>query len=90
LLQQLSASRREQAVVADFDEAVRQDMLQEAAHELFGCHSGKFDLFSGRVFVFESNASLIEFDDTLVGDGDTEDVRGEILKAARALPIGCE
>src|SRR5215216_61075 len=59
-------------------------MLQEATHELFGGHSGKFDLLSGRVFVLESNAALIELDDALVGDGDTEDVRGEILEGGQA------
>ncbi len=42
--QQLPVSGREQAVVADFDEAVRQDVLQEAAHELGGRDGCKSDL----------------------------------------------
>lgn len=40
----------------------------------------KSALLSGGVFVLESNEAIIELDEAVIGDGDTEDVRGEILE----------
>ena len=37
----------EQAEVADFDEARGQDVLEEAADELFRAHRGRLDLLGG-------------------------------------------
>jgi hypothetical protein len=60
LRQQLPVSWREQAVVAHFNEAVRQDVLQEAADELFSPEGRESELFAGRVFVLESDLAVFK------------------------------
>jgi len=57
LLEEWPVSWREQTVVADFDEGVRQDVLQETTNELGGSDGGEFDLLGGRIFVLKSNVT---------------------------------
>ena len=59
-------------------------MLPEAAQELFGRPGCKSALLSGGVFVLESNEAIIELNEAVVGDGDTEDIRREILEGGQA------
>jgi hypothetical protein len=80
LRQQLSISRREQAVVAHFNEAVRQDVLQEAADELFSGEGAVLELVGGRVFVSESDLAVFQLDDAAIAESDAKDVRSEILE----------
>src|ERR1051325_4732951 len=81
---QLPVSGREQAVVAHLNEAVRQDVLQEATYELGDRDGGESGLFGSRVFVLESDVAIFELEDAAVGDGYTEDVRGEVFEGSLA------
>jgi hypothetical protein len=69
----LAGGTREQAVVANAVEAMRQDMEQEAADELVRCE--RHDTLPLRtiaavVFVAEGDPGLVERNEALVRDGD--------------------
>ena len=68
----------EQTVVADFEEALGEDVLEEAANELCGGDGAVSKLVSGRLFIGESDVALFQLTEAVVADRDTEDVRGEI------------
>ena|SRR6266566_5632828 len=68
----------EQTVVADFNEAWWEDVLQEAADELLGIEGAVLELVSGRLFIRESDVAVLQLTEAVVADSDTEDVRGEI------------
>ena len=70
----------EQTVVADFDEARREDVLQETTDELGGGDGAVLELLRGGLFVRESYLALLQLADAVVADSDAEDVRGEILE----------
>ena len=48
----------EQSVVADFDEAWGENVLQEAADELLGIEGAVAELVSGGLFVGESDLTI--------------------------------
>ena len=66
----------EKAEVADFHEAVRQDMLEEPAEKLHDVEVGG----AGRALPSfpggEGDGAVREADETVGGDGDPEDRRG--------------
>src|SRR5437667_4774182 len=74
----------EQPEVADFDEARREHVLEEATDELLGGHGGVPESISGRFFVGESEVAVLQFAEAVVTDGDAKDVRGEILESLGA------
>src|SRR6266403_758214 len=74
----------EQTVVADFDEAWGEDVLQEAADELDGGDGAVLKLVSGGLFVRESDSALFQFTQAVVTEGDAKDVRSQILKSQGA------
>lgn len=78
-LQQLTMSGAEQTVVADLNEARREDVLQEATNELCGRNGAALELLSGRLLVGESNLTVLQIFEAPVRDSDAKDVRGEIL-----------
>ena len=80
----MALSGAKQAVVADFNEAWREDVLQEAADELVRAHGAVLELLSGGLFIGESDVALFQFTQTVVAEGDAEDVRGEILESLGA------
>jgi hypothetical protein len=51
--------RAEQAVVTDFDEARREDVLEEATDELFGGEGATLELVRGGLFVRESDRAML-------------------------------
>src|SRR5271170_3036089 len=53
-------------------------MLQEAAHELVAAQAGGPPLHRPTIFVADGDAFVVEIDNAVVGDGDTEHVAGEI------------
>ena len=55
-------------------------MLQETADELLGGQGAGFPVTGGAVAVAESDLTLLEFEDTLVGESDAEDIRSQILE----------
>src|SRR6266436_4949004 len=78
----------EQTVVADFDKAWWEDVLQEAANELCGSDGTVLKLLRGRLFVRESNLALLQFTQAVVTEGDAKDVRSEILESLHATANG--
>src|SRR5271169_369714 len=57
-------------------------MLEEAAHELLTAQTGGPPLHRSTIFVADGDAFVVEIDDAVVGDGDTEHVAGEIAERA--------
>ena len=80
LLKQLPIGGTEQTVVTDFDEAWGQDVLEEAANELFGGDGAVLNSIGGGLFIRESEVTVFELAETGVADRHAEDVRGEILE----------
>src|SRR5881628_1104811 len=74
---------REQAVVADLDEAGGQDVQQEAADELVGGKRGALAVLGG-----EGDAASIEGDEALVGDADAVGVAAEVVEDLRGAAEG--
>jgi hypothetical protein len=77
----------ENAEVADFHEAVRQDMLEEATDkfddvEVGGTKAGTADCPGG-----ENDRAVRKRDKAAVGDGDREDIRGEGGEGGVALVV---
>jgi len=83
-LEQPALRRAQKAIVADLDEAWRQDMLKEPANELFsgeGCQAGSA---GGAVLVFEGDVAIVEAKDAVVADCNAKDVGGEVLKGGES------
>src|SRR5450432_2013383 len=59
-------------------------MLEEAADELLGRDRATLELGGGRLFVGESDLTILELPHAVVADGHAEDVRSEILEGLRA------
>jgi hypothetical protein len=76
----LAPSRVPEAVVTNLMQASRQNMLQEAAHELVAAQAGGPPLHRFTIFVADGDAFVVEIDNAVVGDGDTEHVAGEIAE----------
>src|SRR5712691_1610292 len=74
-------SGAKQAVVPDFDEAVGEQVLEEATDELLGGDGATLELVSGRLFVRESDLAIMEVVEAVVTEGHPKDVRGEILES---------
>jgi len=87
-LEQLTLGGAEQTEVADFDEARRQDVLQEATDELGGGDGAVLELRRGGLFVRESYLALLQFTQAVVTEGDAKDVRSEILESLHATANG--
>src|SRR5712691_2934171 len=83
-LQQLTMSGAEQTVVADLNEARGEGVLQEATNELCGSNGAALELLSGRLFVGESNLTVLQLFEAPVRDSDAKDVRSEILEGCLA------
>src|SRR6266496_1232146 len=71
---------REEAIVADLHKAFGQDMLQETMDEVF-CSQGT-TFFCTRVggAVAKRDSATFQLEETVVAQGDAENVRGEILQ----------
>jgi hypothetical protein len=67
----------EQADVADFHEAVRQDMREEAAEKLYDVKVSSAWAGTANFTVGERDRAVFEADDAWGGDGDPEDIGGE-------------
>jgi len=78
-------ARGKETVVAHFDKALGQDVLQETVDELLGREGAQGRVVGVGGAVTECNPAVFEFEDAGVGDGDAEDVRGEILERVPAI-----
>jgi len=78
MLQDIAFTGTEDTVVAHFDKVLWQDMLQEASDEGF-CIQCCCMPFAFIVLIAESNHSILEIGNTLVGDCYAKDIGSEIL-----------
>jgi len=78
----------EEAVVADLHEAFGQDMLEEPADELEGTESHGSPSVAVGLLVAEEYGIVFHLQDSAVGDGDAEDIGGEVLDRVRAVSHG--
>jgi hypothetical protein len=76
--------RTEQAEVADFDEARREHVLEEATDELLSRDQTVLELVRGRLFIGESDVAVLQLTEAVVAEGDAKDVRGELLEGCLA------
>lgn len=81
-------ARMHEAEVTDFHEAIGQDMLEEAAHKFDGVETGGALPGTARLTVREGDGALLERNDAVVGNGDLENVRGEIFTCAMSVGLG--
>ena len=82
--QTLTATRGKKAIVADFDKALGQDMLQEATDELCGREGTGLEFAGVGGSVAEGYSAVYQLEDAMVADGDAKDVRGQILQDGQA------
>src|SRR5215813_3938534 len=80
----MSVRGSEQAVVTDFDEALGQDVLKEAADKLLGGNGRESGLSSGRILVGKSDLAILEGEDAAIADGAAKDVRSEVFEGGLA------
>ena len=69
-----------QAEIADLVEAFGQDMLEEAADELVAGEPAGPPARGFALLVADGDGCVVETDDAGVGDGDAEDVAGEVVE----------
>src|SRR5580700_1000341 len=79
-----------EAKVADLVQAGREDMLEEAAHELVVRQGAGLPARRFAVLVANGDGALVERHDAGVGDGGAEDVAGEIAqhRFGALAPVG--
>src|ERR1700722_9686778 len=69
-----------QAEVADLVQALGQDMLEEAAHELLAGDAAGPPPVGFAMLVADGDGLIVEADNAGVGDRDAEDVAGEVIE----------
>ena len=80
----MTGGRAEQAVISDFDESVRQDVLKKTTNKLFGSEGTEWGLISGRFLVLKSDLAILQLEDALSADGNSKDIRGKISEGVLA------
>ena len=85
---QLPVFGMQEAIVADFDEGVGQDMLEEAGEEDQRRQRESFEMACFAVPELETDAAVFEAEEAAVGEGDAVEVRGEVLENRLALTGG--
>ena len=76
------------AEVPDFHEAVRQDMLEEPADTFHDVKVRGAEAGTAHFPVGEGDRAVREADETAVGDGDLEDIRGQVGEGRVAMWSG--
>ena len=67
-------------VVSDFVKSLWQDMLEITSHELqAGDGAGSKAAFFA-VLIFEGDRLIVHGDDSVIGDGDSKDVSGQVVE----------
>jgi hypothetical protein len=78
----------EKAEVADFHEAIGQDVLKEPAEKLHAVEVGSAEAGTAHFPVGEGDGVVREAHETVVGDGDFEDIGSEVGESRVAVVIG--
>lgn len=76
------------AEVTDLHEALGQDMLEESADKVDGIELGGTLPCTSGFTICESDGAVLEGDDTTIGDGDFEDIGGEVFERYGPIWIG--
>ena len=84
MLEQLTITGTEQTVITDFDEAWWEDVLEEAADELWRGDGARLELVGSRFLVIESDVAIFETDQAMIGDGHAKDVRSKVFESGEA------
>ena len=69
-----------QAVRADFDKTLRQQVLEESLDELLGRQCKVSHLLRLVVAIAKSHLSIFKLFQPAVGDGDPEDISGQVVE----------
>jgi hypothetical protein len=69
------------SVVTDFHEAGGQYVLQEASDELHDFKGESSQSVAVMVFIADEDSAVLDFEDAVIGDGDFEDIGGEVFEA---------
>jgi hypothetical protein len=83
-VEQRTVGRAEQAVIAYFDESVREHVLQKTTDKLVGRPRAGFPLRSGCLLVLERDMALCKREDAVVADGHAKDVRSKVSEGVLA------
>jgi hypothetical protein len=67
----------EKAEVADFLKARGQDVLEEPAEKLYDVEVGGAKASTAHFAVGEGDRAVLQADETVIGDGDLKNIRGE-------------
>ena len=78
----------EKAEVADFHKAIGQDVLEEPPEKLHDVEVGGAAACTAHFTVSEGDGTAREANETVVGDGDLEDIRGKVGEGGVAVVIG--
>lgn len=81
MIEQITVGRSEQAEITDFDETIREDVLEKTTDKLFGRDGREFELISRRILVRESNLAILKGEDAVVRDGNAKDVGSKIFES---------
>jgi hypothetical protein len=81
LVQQGAMSGAEQAVVAHFDKAWRQDVLQEAPDELLGRQGAGSGFVGVGLLIAKGDLVIFKVKQAVVAEGDAKDVGGQIFQS---------
>jgi len=76
------------AEVADFLQAIRQAMLEEPAEQRDAVEVGGAQAGTAHFPVGARHGTIREADETVVGDGHREDIRGEVLQGGVTMVVG--
>ena len=71
--------------IAHLHKAPGQDMLEETVDELFSGEGAELELASIGRAVAKSDLVVFELDQTTVADGDSEDVRSQVLEGSASI-----
>jgi len=83
--QERALGRAEETEIADLDETLGQDVLEEAVDELFSREGAERDLAGSGRAVAKGDLVVFELDQAAVADGDTEDVGSQVLEGSVAV-----
>lgn len=78
----------EQAVIADFDKSIWQDVLKKTTQKLFSGQSTSFALSRGRFLLLKRDVAICQCENAVVADGNAKDGRRKIAKGVLTTADG--
>jgi hypothetical protein len=69
------------SVVTDLHKAGGQHVLEEAAEELHDFKGESSQSVAVRFFIADEDGAILDLEDPIIGDGDFEDIGGEVFEA---------